>query len=203
MVVKTCRRQRAGVSLRGDLCYDSWSLSHLGYLYPGTTPVMIKLDHNRSCPWVYIAQVTKAPTITDLGKAHATEKYELRKLLHQARQKTVTDAIDSSAPNASQQKSLPHSMWDLLRRYKTDHMLSNLPAQAHDNSSPDAWIWKLGPLTLDPQAWHWFRYALGHHLLQHAQSPYDEAAAHRVTTSEKQTLHRVEHPILPIDPLFH
>jgi len=31
---------------------DSWSLSHLGHLYPGTTPVMIKLDHNRSCPWV-------------------------------------------------------------------------------------------------------------------------------------------------------
>jgi len=31
---------------------DSWSLSYLGYLYPGTTPVMIKLDHNRSCPWV-------------------------------------------------------------------------------------------------------------------------------------------------------
>jgi len=31
---------------------DSWSLSHLGYLYPGTTPVMIKVDHNRSCPWV-------------------------------------------------------------------------------------------------------------------------------------------------------
>jgi len=31
---------------------DSWSLSHLGYLYPGTTPVIIKLGHNRSCPWV-------------------------------------------------------------------------------------------------------------------------------------------------------
>jgi len=27
MVVKTRRRQRAGVSLRGDLCYDSWSLT--------------------------------------------------------------------------------------------------------------------------------------------------------------------------------
>jgi len=39
--------------------------------------------------------------------------------------------------------------------------------------------------------------------LQHAQSPYDQAAAHRVTPSEKQTLQRVEHPILPIDPLFH
>jgi len=31
---------------------DSWSLSHLGYLYPGTAPVMINLDHDRSCPWV-------------------------------------------------------------------------------------------------------------------------------------------------------
>jgi len=39
--------------------------------------------------------------------------------------------------------------------------------------------------------------------LKHAQPPYDEAAAHRVTTSEKQTLHKVEHPMLPIDPLFH
>jgi len=52
MVIKTRRRQRAGVSLRGDLCYDSWNFSHLGYLYPGTTPVVFKLDHNRSCPWV-------------------------------------------------------------------------------------------------------------------------------------------------------
>jgi len=34
-----------------NFCYDSWSLSHLGYLYPGTTPITIKLDHNRSCPW--------------------------------------------------------------------------------------------------------------------------------------------------------
>jgi len=67
--------------------------------------------------------------MADLGKAHAKEKHELRKLQHQARQKTVTDAIGSSAPNASQQSSLPHSMWDLLRRYKTDHVQSNLPAQ--------------------------------------------------------------------------
>jgi len=79
----------------------------------------------------------------------------------------------------------------------------NLPTQTHDKSSPDARTWKLGPLAFDPQAWHLFRYALGHHLLKHAQSPYDEAAAHRVTTSEKQTLYQVEHPILPSDPLFH
>jgi len=47
---------------------DSWSLSHLGYLYPGTTPVVIKLDHNRSCSWVQIAQVTKAPTTITKGR---------------------------------------------------------------------------------------------------------------------------------------
>jgi len=28
---------------------------------------MIKLDHNRSCPWVYIAQVTEASTIRQTG----------------------------------------------------------------------------------------------------------------------------------------
>ena len=82
-------------------------------------------------------------------------------------------------------------------------MQSNLPTQTHDNSFLDARIWKLDPLALDPQAWHRFRYTLGHHLLKHAQSPYDEAAAHRIMTSEKQTLHKVEHPILPINPLFH
>ena len=43
---------RFGQALPGYLITDSWSLSHLGYLYPGTAPVMIKLDHNRSCPWV-------------------------------------------------------------------------------------------------------------------------------------------------------
>ena len=44
-------------------CYDSWSPSHLGYLHSVTTLVMIKLDHNRNCPWVSIAHVTKVPTI--------------------------------------------------------------------------------------------------------------------------------------------
>ena len=58
IVEAVCRHGTGG----GYVDCDSWSLSHLGYLYPGTAPVMINLDHNRSCPWVYIAQVTKAPT---------------------------------------------------------------------------------------------------------------------------------------------
>jgi len=39
--------------------HDSWSLSHLGYLYPGTTPVMIKLTPR----WV----ITRVLLGTDRG----------------------------------------------------------------------------------------------------------------------------------------
>jgi len=61
------------VRVTWDWC-DSWNLSHLGYLYPGTTPVMIKLDHDRSCPWVQIAQVTKVPTITPVPRNSNIER---------------------------------------------------------------------------------------------------------------------------------
>jgi len=107
--------------------------------------------------------------------------------------------------NHSHPTTSPHSLWDLLRRYKTDHVQSNLPTQTHDNASHDPRIWKLGPLTFDPQAWHRFRYALGHHLLKHKSSSYNEAAAHKVSahSAVRALLHKVEHPILPVDPLFH
>ena len=45
ILVQTRRRRRAGVFPRGDLRCYSWSLSHLGYLYPETIPVVIKVDH--------------------------------------------------------------------------------------------------------------------------------------------------------------
>jgi len=115
-----------------------------------------------------------AHVIADLGKSHAKEKHELLKLQHQMRQKIVTDAVASSASVRNHQRTSSHSMWDLLRRYKSDHVQSNLPARTHDNASPDPRIWKLSPLTLDPQAWHRFRFALGHHLLKHKASPYNE-----------------------------
>jgi len=95
-----------------------------------------------------------AHVIADLGKSHTKEKHELLKLQLQMRQKIVTDAVASSASVPNHQRTSPHSMWDLLRRYKTDHVQSNLPARTHDNASPDPRIWTLGPVTLDPQAWH-------------------------------------------------
>jgi len=142
-----------------------------------------------------------AHAIAGLGQSHANEKHDLLKLQLQIRQRIVTDAIASSASVQNYQRILPHSMWDLLRRYKTDHVQSNLPARTHDNASPDFRIWKLGPLTLDPQAWRRFRFALGHHLLRHKASPYNEEAAHKLTVHSAVTalLHKVEHP----DPLFY
>jgi len=119
--------------------------------------------------------------IAELGKSLAKGKHDLLKLQHLLRQKSVTDVIHSSVVNPSHPTTSPHSLWDLLRRYKTDHVQSNLPTQTHDNASHDSRIWKLGPLTLDPQAWHRFRYALGHHLLKLKSSPYDEAAAHKLS----------------------
>jgi len=52
MIVITTTRVTQMHDVVKTLQDDSWSLSHLGHLYPGTTPVMIKLDHDRSCPWV-------------------------------------------------------------------------------------------------------------------------------------------------------
>jgi len=142
--------------------------------------------------------------ITDLGKSHAKEKHELRKLQHQLRQKTVIDVLKSPALSPSHPATPPHSTWDLLRRYKTDHVQSNLPAQTRDNASLDPRIWKLGPLTFDPPTWHRFRYALGHHLLKHKSSPYNEAAAQKIAmhSAARALLYKVEYPILPVDPLF-
>ena len=84
-----------------NLCYDSWSLSHLGYSYPGTTPVMIKLDHNRSCPWVYIAQVTKAPTIRVCPHQHSV----CMKILTSGVLQTPSLLL-SAAPRAMEQRAM-------------------------------------------------------------------------------------------------
>ena len=93
----------------------------------------------------------------DLDKSHAKGKLDLLKLQHQLRQENVTDAMHSPALNPSHRTTSPHSMWDLLRRYKTDHVQSNLSAQTHDNASLDPRMLKLSSLTFDSQAWHRFR----------------------------------------------
>jgi len=74
---KNCQIETAVWNWAG---FDSWSLSHLGYLYPGTAPAMIKLDHDRSCPWVQIGQVTKAPT--NITKVPCSAPGSTRVIIH-------------------------------------------------------------------------------------------------------------------------
>ena len=47
-----------------------------------------------------------------------------------------------------------------------------------------------------------FRFVLGHHLLKHKASPYNEETAHKLSvhTAVTALLHEVEHPTLPVDP---
>jgi len=78
-----------------------------------------------------------AHVIPNLSKSHARYKHELLKSQHQMRQKIVTGAVALSISVPNHRRTSPHSMWDLLRRYKTDHVQSNLPVRTHDNVSPD------------------------------------------------------------------
>jgi len=50
-----------------NLCYDSWSLGRLGYLYPGTTPVMVKLWSLSQLGYLYLGQLLLWSSLTITG----------------------------------------------------------------------------------------------------------------------------------------
>jgi len=87
---------------------------------------------------------------------------------------TVTHDVSHDVRRADH---LHKSMWDYLKKYKNNHTTSSLPLTTSSNVSPDKRIWITGPPTLNPLNWHYFRFALGHHLFQHPLSPYDEKSA--------------------------
>jgi hypothetical protein len=89
-------------------------------------------------------------------------------------------------------------MWDYLKRYKNDNVQSSLPKEVNENASKDPCIWKLGPLSLNPLAWHQYRFALSHPLQGRKESPYDEAEAKRIGTLNIRNLQATA----PTDPLF-
>jgi len=75
----------------------------------------------------------------------------MKRTKHLQRQHFATTEVTGQAQQIPSDK---HSMWDLLRAYKTDHTKSALPEQTNDNSCKDEQIWTLGPLTFDPLVWH-------------------------------------------------
>jgi len=123
----------------------------------------------------------------------------MKRTKHLQRQQFATTEVTGQVQQIPSDK---HSMWDLLRAYKTDHTKSTLPEQTNDNSSKDERIWTLRPLTFDPLVWHRFRYALGHHMFCHKESPFDKKEALSIQSSATRIAHEIANSTHPIDPLF-
>ena len=126
------------------------------------------------------------------------ERQNLDGLRMQKRNQKFLQATGAAQPQAQDPKTPKRSMWDYLKRYKNDHVQSSLPKEVNENASSDPRIWKLGPLSLNPLAWHQYRFTLSLPLQGHKESPYDEAEAKRIGTLNIRKL-----PVTaPIDPLF-
>jgi len=125
------------------------------------------------------------------------ERQNLDGLRTQKRNHKFLHATGAAQSQDQDPKTPNRSMWDYLKRYKNDHVQSSLPKEVNENASSDR-IWKLGPLSLNPLAWHQYRFALSHPLQGHEESPYDEAEAKRIGTLNIRDLLATA----PTDPLF-
>jgi hypothetical protein len=119
--------------------------------------------------------LTPQSTLDSISDQLRREKQNLDRLRTHKRNHKFLHATGAAQPQAQDQKTPKRSMWDYLKRYKNDHVQSSLPKEVNENASSDPRIWKLGPLTLNPLAWHQYRFALSHPLQGHKESPYDEA----------------------------
>jgi len=136
--------------------------------------------------------------ISSLGLRLMAEK----RALHTLKLKKAQQPLLSQASHDGQQPQAAGNMWKLLRSYKTDHAKSNLPQKIYSNASKDNRLWKKGPLTTDPLAWHHYRSALGHHLLLHPQSPFNDSAARTAAYEMPTIIQRIAMPTTSTDPLF-
>jgi hypothetical protein len=109
--------------------------------------------------------------LDDIASQLKREKSKLDEMLTQKRNHKFLHAMGAAQPKDQDPKTPSRSMWDYLKRYKTDHVQSTLPKAANDNASTDPRIGKLGPLSLDPLIWHRYRFALSHPLQGHKESP--------------------------------
>ena len=126
------------------------------------------------------------------------ERQKLDGLRTQTRNHKFLHATGAAQSQDQDPKTPNRSMWDYLKRYKNDHVQSSLPKEVNENASGDPRIWKLGPLSLNPLAWHQYRFALSHPLQGHKESPYDETEAKRIGTLDIRGLLATA----PTDPLF-
>jgi len=93
-------------------------------------------------------------------------------------------------------------MWNYLRKYKNNHAKNSLPPETRSNASTDARIWESGPAALNPLNWHYYRFALGHHLFNHKLSPYDEKEAKLISSRHASVQVQASNASPSTHPLF-
>ena len=128
--------------------------------------------------------------LSNLSQRVLTAKRALRTHSHHQRQAMFrhTASAELSTPCGSR------NLWSLLRSYKTDHASSTLPLKIYSTASSDPLIWSIGPLTPDSLAWHHYRSALGHHLIRHSLSPFNEPHACTLLGTLPQVVDRIGSP---------
>ena len=130
------------------------------------------------------------------------EKKKLDGLHTQKRNHKFLHATGAAQHQVQNQMTPNRSMWDYLKRYKTDHVQSTLPKEANENASKDP---RTGSLALSrPFGWHQYLFDLIHPLQGHKESPYAEAEAKRAGTCSPGVANSVRNPSVTasIDPLF-
>jgi hypothetical protein len=91
-------------------------------------------------------------------------------------------------------KDQMQTAWGIWRHYRSSIATDGchrLPSRMKTNklASTDPSLWRASEIAKSQgegaQAWHQYRYAIGHHLRNHPQSPWDEAAADAVEAADK------------------
>jgi len=126
---------------------------------------------------------------------HNPELLLLNKLCYQKKKELIIDNKKQNSTllhkHAHEIKVTPfnatmNTVWQLLHDYKSNETAgkSQLPSQMRTNKSIDKRLWWPDHIQRDPvlgkQGYHQYRYALGHDLLVHPFSPWDEEEATRV-----------------------
>ena len=108
--------------------------------------------------------------------------------------------VDRDITNATKDVSVQtykdqmQTAWGIWRHYRSSISTDGchgLPSRMKTNTlaATDPARWRASEIAKSQsegaQAWHQYRYAIGHHLRHHPQSPWDEAAANAVEAAAK------------------
>jgi hypothetical protein len=135
------------------------------------------------------------PMITRI-EVERLKLHDLKLKLAVAKQMEVDLDITNATKDVSVQtdKDQMQTAWGIWRHYRSSISTDGchgLPSRMKTNTlaATDPARWRASEIAKSQgegaQAWHQYRYAIGHHLRNHPQSPWDEAAANAVEAAAK------------------